>query len=208
MAPKVVIMDCDGVILESVDVKTRAFAALFAAYGPETADQAVAHHLRNGGISRFEKFRFVYRELLRRPLSPQLEQELGERFTHLCFEGVLAAGFVPGAMEFIAAAGRVVPLYVASGAPEEELRSIFEARDLARHFRGVFGSPATKPEIIERILALEGASPGQAVMIGDSATDLEAALAAGTGFFGRGEFPGKPCAPDLFGLFNRLFPAV
>jgi len=203
--PKVVILDCDGVILESVDAKTRAFAELFAAYGPEAARAAVAHHLAHGGVSRYEKFRHIFREHLGRELPQDQERALGQRFTELCYREVLAAPFVPGAREFIEQAGACAALYVASGTPEAELLEIFRQRGLAGLFRGVFGSPASKAAIIADVLAREQAAPPEAVLVGDSSTDLEAALATGVRFFGRGTFPGQACAEDLSGLFGLLF---
>jgi phosphoglycolate phosphatase-like HAD superfamily hydrolase len=203
--PRVVILDCDGVILESVDAKTRAFGELFAPYGPEAARAAVAHHLAHGGVSRFEKFRHIFRQHLGRELPQDEERALGERFSELCYREVLAAPFVPGAREFIEQAGACAALYVASGTPEPELLEIFRQRGLAGLFRGVFGSPANKAAIIADILAREGVGPREAIMVGDSTTDLEAALATDVRFFGRGAFPGQACADDLRGLFGLLF---
>lgn len=203
--PRVVILDCDGVILESVEAKTRAFRELFLPYGADVADAAVAHHLAHGGVSRYEKFRHIFRTRLGRELPADEERALGERFTRLCHGEVLASPFVPGALEFLERAAPLVPLYVASGAPQEELREIFRLRGLMRFFQGVFGSPDTKASILGAVLAFAAVRPEEALMVGDSSTDLEAALATGTGFFGRGVFPGQPCAVDLTGLFGLLF---
>lgn len=203
---RVVVLDCDGVILESVDAKTRAFAELFAPFGEDISRAAVAHHLAHGGLSRFEKFRHVFRAHLGRELPKDEEAALGERFTELCYREVLGSDFVPGAREFLDAALGRLPLYVASGTPQEELREIFRARRLADRFQGVYGSPDTKETLLRRILAAEGARPEEALMVGDSSTDLLAAKAVGTRFYGRGDFPGEACAPDLGGLAGLLFP--
>ena len=56
------ILDFDGVVLQSVDVKTRAFTELYAEHGPEVVAKVVAHHLVHGGVSRYEKFRLMGRE--------------------------------------------------------------------------------------------------------------------------------------------------
>jgi beta-phosphoglucomutase-like phosphatase (HAD superfamily) len=48
---RAIVFDFDGVILESADIKTNAFRALFASY-PEHVDQIVDFHLRNAGVSR------------------------------------------------------------------------------------------------------------------------------------------------------------
>ena len=49
-----IIFDFDGVLVESVDVKTRAFASLYEKYGQKVVAQVEDYHLNNGGIARFE----------------------------------------------------------------------------------------------------------------------------------------------------------
>ncbi|MFI5346412.1 MAG: HAD family hydrolase [Elusimicrobiota bacterium] len=206
---RAVVLDFDGVVLESVDVKTRAFAALFREEGPEVVARVVAHHEANGGISRFEKFRWVYREVLSRPLSESQEKALGDRFNALVEEAVAAAAWVPGAQEFISAWRERLPLFVASGTPQEELRRVVERRGLTSSFRGVYGSPRGKAEILRSVAAELGCAPGELVMVGDSINDWEGARAAGTLFVGRrggsDPFPsGTPVIADLRGLDAAL----
>jgi len=53
-----VFFDFDGVILDSVDVKTDAFVAIFRGYGPKIREDVVKYHHENGGVSRMEKFKY------------------------------------------------------------------------------------------------------------------------------------------------------
>ncbi|MBI4348185.1 MAG: HAD family hydrolase [Elusimicrobia bacterium] len=208
---KAVVLDFDGVVLQSVDVKTKAFAELFAGEAPQARRRIVDYHLANGGISRFEKFRWAYREVLRRELPADEEASLGRRFNELVEEGVVAAEWVPGAREFLDFAQGRVPLYVASGTPEDELRRIVERRGLASRFAGVFGSPSKKAEILRRAAASSGSAPGELAMVGDAINDYDAARAAGSAFVGVVE-PGRESPfpkdvvvlPDLRGLAKAL----
>ena len=50
-----IFLDFDGVIKESVEIKTRAFVELFMAYGQDVASKVKKHHMENGGMSRFDK---------------------------------------------------------------------------------------------------------------------------------------------------------
>ena len=61
---RAVVFDFDGVLAESVDVKTRAYALLFQDEGGDVVRQVVDFHLKNGGVSRFEKFRCYYSDIL------------------------------------------------------------------------------------------------------------------------------------------------
>ena len=80
---KAVIFDFDGVIVESVDIKTEAFARLFENEGDEVVRQVVAHHLKNCGVSRFEKFRHIYQKMLNRELSDRKFKELCDEVDRL-----------------------------------------------------------------------------------------------------------------------------
>jgi HAD superfamily hydrolase (TIGR01549 family) len=201
-----VVLDFDGVVLDSVDVKTQSFAALFESEGPEVVTQVVAHHLANGGLSRFEKFRWIYREVLKRPLTEAEERRLGDEFNRLVEDRVLKAAFIPGAKEFLDDNFQKRALYVASGTPEEELRRIVEKRGLARYFRGVFGSPTKKDVILLSIAKKEGVAAARLTMVGDAQNDLDAAKKAGCRFVGvGGNFSnGTVVIPDLTGLEAKL----
>ena len=196
----VVALDCDGVVLESVEAKTRAFGSLFAGRGPGASEFIVAYHREHGGVSRYRKFEHFYRAFLGCEITPEEMADLDLRFSALCLDEVLQSPLVPGVAEFLAAYGRELPLYVVSGAPQAELREIFARRALTEHFQAIYGSPDSKTEILARVIQAEGVAPSQVLMVGDSSTDRDAALAVGALFYGRGEFPGHPWSADLHGL--------
>lgn len=52
---KVVFWDFDGVIKESVEIKTIAFIGLFEEFGSEVYNRVREHHIANGGMSRLKK---------------------------------------------------------------------------------------------------------------------------------------------------------
>ncbi len=132
-----VIFDFDGVLVESVEIKTRAFARLFESYGPEVVERVVAHHRRHGGVSRFEKFRHYYNEFLSQPLSDDDMGVLACRFADLVVEEVTCAPLVPGAERFLIECSSKVPCFVVSGTPQDELREIVRRRRMTDYFRDV-----------------------------------------------------------------------
>lgn len=210
-----IVFDFDGVLVESVDVKTRAFAALYEPHGAEVVRQVVAWHLAHGGVSRYEKFRHFHRVFLGRALAPAEEAELGERFSVLVEEAVIAAAWVPGAREFLEGWHACLPLFVASGTPEEELLRIIERRGMARFFAGVAGAPRKKGAILRDFLGRSGAAPDRVLMVGDAMTDFDGAAEAGVPFLGIAPAaanpfpPGVPVLPDLtgFAAFLEAAPA-
>ncbi|MDH3227745.1 MAG: HAD family hydrolase [Thermoleophilia bacterium] len=210
--PAAVVFDCDGVLIESVEIKTEAFVELFADH-PEHHEAIARHHQDNLGVSRFEKFAWIYRELLGRELDADESAELGRRFSQLVFERAVRCPEVLGTSETLAtlhAAG--IPLFVASGTPQEELERLIAARGWRESFRGIHGSPSTKPWILSAISRALGCAPGSLVFVGDGRSDLDAAREAGVPFILRAtaaqeeRFAGYdgPRIADLGGLAERL----
>jgi beta-phosphoglucomutase-like phosphatase (HAD superfamily) len=183
-ACQLIILDFDGVILESVGIKTEAYRELFSAY-PRELDRIMEYHLKNLGTSRFDKIRYIYEHILGEDLPPDEYRNLINRFADLVLGKVLRAPFVPGAPEFLEGFHLKLPLYVVSATPEDEIRFIVEERGLSRFFRGVCGAPKTKADCMREILASSGAEPGSAVYVGDAPNDLQAAKAVGIRFVGR-----------------------
>lgn len=179
-----VVFDFDGVIVESGDIKTEAFVELFA-HRPEHAEAIRAHHLANVGISRFEKFRWIYANLFHEPLSDEASAALGDRFSSLVLDKVIASPFVPGAIATLEALHGQFPLYVASGTPEPELLHIVATRGLAPYFEEVHGSPTKKADVLQAVARRHGLAPGDVLMVGDGESDYRAACAARTRFYAR-----------------------
>lgn len=184
---RAIIFDWDGVLLESAEIKTRAFARLFGEICPDRVSQVVVHHLANMGLSRYVKFRQIYEEIIGIPLTPDEEQALGRRFSELIETELLGAPLVPGVQEFLGYAQRrgTYALFVASGSPEEELRSIAQAKGVYRFFLEWHGSPKTKPSIIRDILTRYKLSPTEVVFVGDAVSDRLAAEETGVTFIAR-----------------------
>lgn len=185
-----IIFDFDGVIAESGKIKTQAFAELYRPYGDEIVAQVVQFHTQNGGMSRYRKFRHFQEHFLHKPpLTEAEEKALDIRFSELVVEAVIAAEAVPGAIELIQQQAEKIPLFVASGTPENELKVIIERRGLKPYFKEVRGSPALKKTIVAEILAKYALKPDTVLVIGDAIADYEGATANNTAFLGR-IFPG------------------
>jgi HAD superfamily hydrolase (TIGR01549 family) len=181
---KAIVFDFDGTLLESADIKTDAFATLFRKF-PEHLAEILNYHLAHAGISRYVKFRTIYRDILNRPLSASEEQSLAESFRDLVLDKMAACPLVPGAEEFLRATSARYRCFIASGAPDTELRDVVARRDLTGYFAGVYGSPATKPEIIRNIRAQYHLNSSEMLCIGDALSDLQGAEAEGVPFVGR-----------------------
>lgn len=204
-----VVFDFDGVLAESVDIKTEAFRDLYGDFGDDVVERVVAHHEDHGGISRFEKIRHYHAEFLGKNLSAEELAAWTDRFSRLVEDKVVGSAWVAGARAFLDeldAAG--IPLFVASGTPEDELLRIIERRGMRAYFTAIGGAPRTKQEILEAFLNRHGFDRSNVLMIGDARTDYEAAIQCSVPFVGRsagsakGQFPNSaPAVNDLTQLF-------
>ncbi len=201
---RAIIFDFDGVIVESEEIKTRAFVAMYRPYGTAVVDAVVAHHRANGGISRRKKIRWCHRTQLGIELDEAALADLSHRFSRMIEDEVVACDWVPGALDILAEHHGRRQMFVVSGTPHDELRRIFARRDLDRWFVEVWGSPPGKPEKVAEILRRHRLDPRAVLFVGDAMADLRAARAHGLRFVGRiadgnrSPFPpGTPAIRDL-----------
>jgi phosphoglycolate phosphatase-like HAD superfamily hydrolase len=180
---RAVVFDFDGVILESADVKTNAFVELYAEHGDDVVARVREHHLANLGVSRFKKFAWIAEHVFGRPLADGESAQLGDRFSALALAKVLTVPFVPGAE--VALERIALPMFVASGTPQEELELIVERRGITPRFREVHGTPREKPVILRDLMARHGLAPAETLFIGDGMSDHQAAVATGVEFLAR-----------------------
>lgn len=187
MGLKCLVFDCDGVILDSVPVKTRAFARMAEPWGEEIRDRFVMYHKTHGGLSRYQKFAWFFREVLGREITRTESLLWGNTFEEYALDEVRHCEMIPGALETLMEWHGKLPMYVCSGAPETELVSILAERDLMKYFKGVCGSPPAKEELLKGILREQATlMPEEVLMVGDSVTDEMAARHTETRFYGIG----------------------
>lgn len=192
MALKCLVFDCDGVILDSVPVKTRAFARLAEPYGEEARDRFVMYHAVHGGVSRYLKFEWFFREILDREITPEEKAEWSKKFEEYALDEVRKCDLIPGVKQTLERWHNILPMYVCTGAPQKEVAFILEERGLTRYFADILGSPPVKAELLRIIVNdLACVLPEEALMVGDATTDRDAALANDTLFYAVG--------PDLKG---------
>jgi phosphoglycolate phosphatase-like HAD superfamily hydrolase len=192
------IFDFDGVIKDSVKVKSRAFVQLYESEGKEFQRKVEQYHLANGGISRYVKFK-VWNEWLGRSTSEEVIDELAETFAQLVIDNVVASPFVNGALGAMESASHNALSFIATGTPDFEINLILSQLGLSKYFKEVHGSSKKKAIIINDILERFHLDPHEVLFIGDAQTDYNAALDTGLDFYLRKTdynsdwFEDKPC---------------
>ena len=205
---RALVLDFDGVVVESNDVKTDAFRDVFSRF-PEHSDAMMNFHHAHVSLSRFEKFDHLL-ERLGKPGDQELRAGLAAEFSRRTIERIVRVPLVAGAETFLQEVTMRVPVYLASVTPAEDLDVILERRGLRTRFNGVYGCPPwTKPAAIRDVLRREQCEPGEAALIGDSAGDQRAAAETGVEFIARDsglpfEAPPEAVFMDLAGVAAYL----
>lgn len=178
---KLVIFDCDGVLIDSEGPSCRATAQLARSLGVAISDEE--------GLARFagKALPQVVRELeaeLGRPLPPGTPAQMRENLVRLMQQG---AHPVPGAVELLKAlAARGVPVSVGSNSSMAEMDAKFGSTGMDRllvrqniHSAADMGQPKPDPAVYLHGAAEEGVKPEEVVVVEDSDTGADAARRAG-----------------------------
>ena len=203
MSLQCLVFDCDGVILDSVPVKTRAFARVMEPFGPEARDRFLMYHKVHGGVSSYKKFEWFFTEVLRKTITQQESENLGNLFSEYALDELRRCELIPGIQETLDSWHGKLPMFVCSGAPHEEVQAVLRERKLDKYFDAIHGSPPAKGVLLGQIVAGQKLDPADVLMVGDAPTDRDAAETVGTQFYGVGpELKGGsfPWGDDLTGL--------
>ena len=178
---KAIIFDFDGVLVESAHIKTEAFRKIFSKW-PGNTEEGVAFHLKNMGVSRYIKFKYFYENIIRKPYSERVGHRLGKEFSDIVLSKIKVAPFVKGAKEFLENYYSKYKFFVISGTPEKELREIISFKGIDGYFAGIYGSPSTKKEIVNKIMGRDSLNSNLVVFVGDAESDRKVAEDTGVHF--------------------------
>lgn len=197
--------DFDGVIKDSVEVKTTGYVDLFRPFGADVAERVRRHHEANGGMSRFEKIP-LYLHWAGLTPSDALVAEYCERFSTLVRRAVVESPWVPGAREYLEAFCRQQSFVLISATPASEIEGILAELGISGCFAAVFGAPMAKSDAVARVLSGSEHTAEAALVIGDSESDMIAARDNGVSFLLRcTQLNGHIDCADSFSDFDQIF---
>ena len=182
--PEALLFDCDGVILDSAKLKLQIFREMLTELAPAKIDEIMHYYSTHGGTSRVRKFEYLLPNILGEPADPTRVDELATEFSQRVVERVVSCPFIAGAEEFLTRYHRDYACYVISGTPQPELRDIFHRRGIESWFAGIYGSPRTKAQVGQEIIAAHSYDRRRVVFLGDATTDRDAAAELGVHFIG------------------------
>jgi phosphoglycolate phosphatase-like HAD superfamily hydrolase len=173
---KNIFWDFDGVIKDSVAVKADAFEQLFLPFGKQLAKKVRLHHEEHGGMSRFDKFP-LYLSWSSQEKSESLVNEYAKKFSTLVKQQVIDSQWVDGALEYLQNNHENQQFFLVTATPQQEIEEIISELKIQYYFQQVVGSPTSKNRALKILLEKYTIDPEDSIMIGDSSSDYEAALA-------------------------------
>ena len=135
-----------------------------------------AYHLSHGGVSRYEKFKYYYREFKGREMTPQESAALDKQYSDLVVRRVIEAETIAGVMEFLSLIKANNKFCcVISATPQDEILYIVKERKMSGLFNEVLGSPRSKKGECRVGFKKIIHKANKMVYFGDAKSDYEAA---------------------------------
>ena len=179
----IILLDFDGVILDSVPIKDEAFLSLFSDYSPEIQVKAERFWVDTRGMDRAERIRQGFFESANiRPTEKQLAS-LIKRYKERIACSMFHAPWMNGAIEFLSTQQHG-PIFVVSAAPEDEVLSIVTKRQIDQYVQRVYGGPRSKVDNIAMIFSDTQEDITNTIFVGDTLHDLSAAQTFSIPFLG------------------------
>ena len=184
---KAIIFDFDGVILDSVNIKVNAFIKLFDFCSIEELKEIDAYNKTCGAVSRYNKIKFCYENILKRALNKEKLEELSNKYRELTINEVKKSPFIPGIERFLQYYQNKLDLYIVSATPPKDLNEIIREKNLDIYFKNVYGTTDSKITFIKKIIEEGKYNYDEIVYIGDSISDLIDSNSVGIQFIGIGK---------------------
>jgi len=182
---KIIFWDFDGVIFDSMKIKSYGFMELFKEYDELSLKKMEEYHYLHGGVSRFDKIRYFYTDILSKDIS---EDEVGifaDKFAKIIEKKLFNRdNLIMDSVDFIEKNYKKYKFHIVSGAENNELNRICDTFDLSKYFITIEGSPTKKDILVKNILEKYFYNQYECILIGDAITDYNASKKNGIGFYG------------------------
>ncbi len=180
MKYKSLIFDCDGVILNSNEIKTLSFRKALKAFNKCAIEEFINYHSQNGGISRYIKIKYFLEKILPKydkniHTYKNQNEKIIEMYGKYCKNYLYKCEITEG-LETLRKKTENIKWFIVSGGDQEELREVFKYKNIDKLFNGgIYGSPDSKDKIIKREIDNKNIKY-PALLMGDSKLDHIAAL--------------------------------
>lgn len=182
---KNIIFDFDGVIIDSMHIRSFGFQEIFKSFDKNDVDKLISYHNENGGLSRFVKIKYFFHKILKKDISDDDINKFAIEYSKIMRSRLIGKDMIiDETIRFIKEHHNIYNLHIASGSEQEELRFLNQELGLANYFKSIYGSPTPKIKLVENILKENNYKKEETILIGDSINDCEAAQENSIKFLG------------------------
>ncbi len=176
---KAVVFDFDGVILDSNGIKRQAYFGAVGSMFPGCEEIVDGILFESRPTPRkLTMTRIVEAIATIRPAQVgsvgAIVDILVDAYGREVDTGLLAAPFLPGALDALICLSARLPIYLNTLNPEDRILEVLRRRGIAQYFSGVFGSEKSKIENLSLVISKHGPGP-ELVVVGDGVLDWESA---------------------------------
>lgn len=197
MMIKNILFDFDGVIIDSMPIKSEGFRKIFEEHDSEAVKLLLDFHNLNGGLSRYVKIKYFFEDVLGIPIEEKDILRYAEQFSEIVKEELNnPEHLIAEVVQFIRDNQENFNFHIVSGADEQELKYLCEQLNIAHYFQSIHGSPTHKNDLVKQVMKENGYLKTETILIGDSINDLEAAEINEIGFYAYNNADLKPLSAN------------
>ncbi|HBT93254.1 MAG TPA: haloacid dehalogenase [Chitinophagaceae bacterium] len=173
---KIIFWDFDGVIMNSNSIRDFGFQYCLTDFPQYQIDELMVYHRLNGGLSRYNKFRYFFEKIRGEEVSDARILDFSQNFSSimkdkLCDKNLLIKEII----NFIKINYKNFTFHITSGSDENELRFICKELDISAYFKSIHGSPTPKNLLVKELIINNNYPKKNCLLIGDSVNDFQAA---------------------------------
>lgn len=185
-----ILWDFDGVILNSNAIRDKGFELVLAEFPQVQIDALLDYHRRNGGLSRYNKFRYFFEIIRGESVSEKQIKDLAQKFSKIMLDELADPNrLIDETTWFIRKNHSNYQMHIVSGSDQAELRILCAQLGIARYFKSIHGSPTPKTELVSMLIDENNYDKQRTILVGDSINDFDAATENGILFKGFGNQP-------------------
>ena len=166
-------------------VRNAGFEKVLAEYPEDQVRKLMEYHVKNGGLSRYVKFRYFFEEIRNEEISDLEVNSWANKFSSIMLQHLINPNLlIEETINYIQNHFQTYDMYIVSGSDEKELQTICKELELDKFFKSIHGSPTPKVELIKRLIVHNQLDSDRCALVGDSINDFDAADKNGIKFYG------------------------
>lgn len=182
---KIILWDFDGVLMNSNLVRDQGFVEVLKEFPKYQVEKLLAFHKKNGGLSRYVKFRYFFEEIRKEEISEKEVNNLANKFSIIMKKILVDESLlIDDSIQFVKKHHQDFYMHIVSGSDEKELRFLCQELKISQYFISIHGSPTAKNDLVRNLLNEYNYQKLNCILIGDSINDFEAATVNKISFYG------------------------